>query len=188
MVNSDATQVEKISLKYLEAGHTYLSADSFHSGVERSMSKRPEGKVLDFDDFVDTVQNSNGRRVKVVKMENDQFLQWVDGHSAHIVRKNKVYIDQMSIVEFRRGVEDSLFFKTKFDDEEFESYKFLKKNFQLHIPRSMRQQNRGIPMDRKQGIIKNLVPLLPPNRREFWINMECSSDDYGDDRMDDVFH
>jgi len=36
-VNDPALAVEDITLKYFEPGHTFMSADSVHHGVEKSM-------------------------------------------------------------------------------------------------------------------------------------------------------
>jgi len=37
VVNDPKLAVEDISLKYFEAGHTFMSADSVHHGVEKAM-------------------------------------------------------------------------------------------------------------------------------------------------------
>jgi hypothetical protein len=38
VVNADLTLMEDITLKFLEQGHTFMSADSFHHGVEQSLT------------------------------------------------------------------------------------------------------------------------------------------------------
>ena len=47
-VNSNADP-DKVTLKYLEKGHTVMSADSFHARVEKGM--RANKMIYDFDDF-----------------------------------------------------------------------------------------------------------------------------------------
>ncbi len=47
LVNGDTTSMEEITLKYFEKGHLFMSADSFHHGVELEM-RNPGGVVYDF--------------------------------------------------------------------------------------------------------------------------------------------
>lgn len=79
MVNSNQIVAEDITLKYFEAGHTFMSADSVHHGVEQSMKYM--GNVYDFDDFVASVQNSNSKKMKIILLHNTNTLAWVSGDS-----------------------------------------------------------------------------------------------------------
>lgn len=40
IVNSEHISAKTITFKYLEAGHTFMSADVIHAGVERAMKKK----------------------------------------------------------------------------------------------------------------------------------------------------
>ena len=40
---SDTTSREDITLKFFERGHTFMSADCLHHGVEQQMRNRPGG-------------------------------------------------------------------------------------------------------------------------------------------------
>lgn len=54
-----------------------MSADSFHHQVENSLRKK--GKVYDFQDFVDCIENArSGKKVIVAVMELQNFYQWPD--------------------------------------------------------------------------------------------------------------
>ncbi|KAG5868844.1 hypothetical protein JTB14_012781 [Gonioctena quinquepunctata] len=53
IVNSSEIAANKIHLKYFQAGHTFMSADSFHHQVELSMKK--SGNIYDFNDFHEAV-------------------------------------------------------------------------------------------------------------------------------------
>ncbi len=55
-MNSDTISQEDITLKFFERGHTFMSADSFHHGVEQQMRSRQGGVVYDFEDFVKSSQ------------------------------------------------------------------------------------------------------------------------------------
>jgi hypothetical protein len=56
VVNCDLIAAKKISLKFLEAGHTYMSADSHHHRVSRTIKRLK--RVEDFSDFVIAVQSA----------------------------------------------------------------------------------------------------------------------------------
>lgn len=68
-VNANTTSREDITLKYFEQGHTFISADSFHHGVEQQMKNCPVGAVYDFEGFVSVVKSSNSKKVDVVEMK-----------------------------------------------------------------------------------------------------------------------
>ena len=53
LVNSQESMIEKVTLKYFTVGHSFMSADNFHSSVEREMKKMD--KVYDFNDFIQCV-------------------------------------------------------------------------------------------------------------------------------------
>lgn len=47
---------EQVTMKYLERGHTFMSADSFHASVEKSMKQKIN--VYDFSDFSDCISKN----------------------------------------------------------------------------------------------------------------------------------
>ena len=49
LLNSENVNLERITLKYFTAGHTFMSANNVHRGVEREMKKMD--KLCDFADF-----------------------------------------------------------------------------------------------------------------------------------------
>lgn len=82
LINSDNISTEDITLKFFEPRHTFMSADSFHHGVELEMKSRPGGVVYDFEDFLSVVGDSNAKKVEVVELRNQSIRDWTDGHSA----------------------------------------------------------------------------------------------------------
>lgn len=52
VMNSNELQVERILFKYLESGHTFMAADSFHAAVE---SKMRHERVVTFENFKSAV-------------------------------------------------------------------------------------------------------------------------------------
>lgn len=77
VVNSSSVGTESIVLKYFEKGHTFMSADSVHHGIEQEMRKRKN--IFDFNDFVDVVKVSNGGKMEVIVVEPTVTRNWVDG-------------------------------------------------------------------------------------------------------------
>ena len=168
LVNSDTTSLEDITLKYFEPGHTFMSADSFHHGVEQQIRKCPGGVVYDFDDFVNVVASSNSRKVDVVLMQNANVLDWRDRHSTSKVKKAKATkLGEMAEIQLRRG-SNSLFYKQSHIETEFTEIDFLLKKFIPTIPTLLRPQDRGVDEVKKRDIVDKLCPLMPPNRRGFW--------------------
>ena len=54
---------ESITVKYLEKGHTFMSADSFHARIEAEMRKKKN--LYDFSDF-QTVIGKCGQDVPII--------------------------------------------------------------------------------------------------------------------------
>lgn len=175
LVNSDTTSREDITLKFFEREHTFMSADSFHHGVEQQMRNHPGGVVYDFEDFVSVVASSNSRKVDVVQLENANVLDWRDGHSTTKVKKAQApKLGEMAEIQVRHGSK-SLFFKQSHTETDFTDLDFLLKRFELEVPTLLRPQDRGVEEAKKRNIIHNLCPLMPPNRRVFWSSLPVSN-------------
>ncbi|KAI4795919.1 hypothetical protein KUCAC02_029573 [Chaenocephalus aceratus] len=82
IVKSQTISTEDITLKCFQPGLTFMSADSFHHGVEQEMKSRPGGAVYDFDDFLSVVGNSNPKKVEGVELNNEGIGDGTGGHSA----------------------------------------------------------------------------------------------------------
>jgi len=102
LVNGDTTSMEDMTLKYFEKGHTFMSANSFHHGVELEMKNRPGGVLYNFEDFVNDVRSSNSRKVDVVEMKNADVLNWKDGHSC-VKTKKASKLGKMSVCDVAQG-------------------------------------------------------------------------------------
>lgn len=177
IVNSNIISAKTITLKYFEPGHSFMSADSFHHQVERSLKKK--GKVYDFSDFVHSVQVTNSGKNVVKIMEISDFFSFQDLASQHKLRKMepRIYLKDMMCVQVQRGLL-KIMYKTSHAEENFTELDFL----QVKISKSMefpqavaKTEPRGIDKERKAAIITKLVPLMPTNRRNFWYNLPISS-------------
>lgn len=82
IINSPENSLNSITIKYLCAGHTFMSADNFHRSVERAMKKMD--KVYDFEDFVCCV----GSHGDTISMKANDFFLWENGLSQSKISKS----------------------------------------------------------------------------------------------------
>ena len=125
VVNHSLNNIQAITLKYFEPGHTFMSADSFHNGVEKAMQKQPGGVVLDFEDFKGVIASSSSSRVNVVDLQCTNILASSSGHSVTKLKKVP-NLSGMAIIQLR-GVSRSMFIKLTQDEEEYTECDFLMK-------------------------------------------------------------
>lgn len=172
IVNSKDISANTITFKYLEAGHTFMSADSIHAEVEKRIRKKKN--VFDFDDFVAVVE---APKIKVTVPPADSFKALKPMQSQAKLSKRPCLLSEMRVVEFRRG-STVMHFKRRHSDIEFSPFDFLMKKFKpgtvAHQP--LRANARGIPTAKKDDIISKLLPLMPDNRQGFWTSLKCSED------------
>lgn len=174
IVNSSEICAETISIKYLEPGHTFMSADNFHHQVENQLQKA--GKVYDFADYIDCVQLANSGKVTVKTMEVSDFCKYMDHSSQHRLKKstNRVYLKDIVIVEVHRN-KSNLFVKTQYDgmiqEIEFLKVKYLKSSIPDPIINIL---PRGITEARKFAILSTLSKIIPQNRLPFWHNLHIN--------------
>ena len=99
VVNS--THLHKVTLKYFTVGHSFMSADNFHHGVENAMDK-----VYDFEDFVKCVSEVG----EVSVMQPTNFYSFQNGLSeSQASKKSRALLADVYTVEFRQGSLDMHF-------------------------------------------------------------------------------
>lgn len=162
--------IEKITIKYFEKGHTFMSADSFHALVEKTMRKKKN--IYDFEDFSDCI--SLGGTLLV--MQPGDFMDFEKKVSSG-KDTNYPYIKDMAVVQFRKG-STKIYWKKSLDDSDFEEGEFMIKKHRANVLNSsytpIVKQQRGIESSKKDGIITNLGPMMPQNRLDFWENLFVS--------------
>lgn len=168
IVNSNEIAAESITMKFLERGHTFMSADSFHHQVELAMKHYEGGNVCDFDDFVKCVQSANSRRVVGKELSVSDFADWPDWTSTSKLNNAvpRPYIANMSKIKFVRG-KKTMLYANSFKDDWIE-LDFIMAKHQGLIPPEMRTVPCGISREVKEGIIRKLISMMPFNRRLFW--------------------
>lgn len=162
LVNSEKISAQTISLKFLEAGHTFMSADSCHAAVEKKMKKKVN--VYDFADFVECI-NSTGATTLQATYQNFKLH---EGHQsqAKLKKADRPMLSDIRVAEFRRGYR-VVHYKKEHSDADYKTFDFLKAKYTLSAPAAI-QKPRGIPATKKRDIVKNLVPFMPDSRRVFW--------------------
>ena len=174
IINSDIINSQDITLKYFERGHTFMSADSVHHGVEKEMAAQPGGNIYDFADFVRVVSSSNSGNIDVIQLNSNDVRAWVTGHSVTKLKSPRPMLADIEEIQVRRDSK-LLYFKTSHDDDEFQSLDFLKKNHSLELPQAQRKGNIGISQQKKTNLVEKLCPLMPQSRRSFWNNLTVSN-------------
>ena len=110
VVNAADSYIETITIKYLTAGYTFMSADNFHRSVERETKK-----MYDFEDFADCVSNANEK----VTMKYDDSFMFNNGLSeSQVSKSSRPKFCDVSVVEFRRG-SLNMFYEWRHHDVEF---------------------------------------------------------------------
>ena len=112
-------QIQTITLKYFEPGHSFMSADSFHHSVEKEFRKRKN--IYDFQDFVDVI-NTNGEAV--IMKHGDCKLFTKDVSEAKYTCKP--LLQDVAEIQFRRGSIE-MHWKMSHREGEFKLGLFLKK-------------------------------------------------------------
>lgn len=191
IINCCHISADMITINYLEPGHTYMSADSFHHQVEKSLRKMR--KVYDFTEFKNAVQQANSRNVEILEMEARDFYNWKDFSSLHKIRKNqieKAYIHDMVQVYVKRG-QMSLYYKKDFNGPPVElNFLNAKINKSGIPPPTPKGKPRSISKERRDNIISKLLEsdnsIMPKNRLNFWkeIPITEEAEDENEDEND----
>ena len=77
-------------------------------------------------------------------------------------------LSNMAVVQFRRGAQLLFYRQVHGSNSPFLIADFLKKKSDIGVLPEDRSTPRGIPALKKDGIVKNLCPLMPRSRALFW--------------------
>ncbi|CAH1122987.1 unnamed protein product [Ceutorhynchus assimilis] len=161
------TGPNQITIRYLTKGHTHMSADGIHGNSEQKLLRKRN--IYDFQELIEAVESSR-RKLEVLQLK--EFHLWPNKK-----RNTKKAADPLKgfllneIVDvcFKKGSQ-CMQYKKDFADEYIE-LDFIQKK---HNPMTFTPQalsSRGISASKKAKILKDLVPLMPTNRRVFWETM-----------------
>ena len=142
-----------------------MSADSFHHLVEKRI--RSKGKLLDFNDFVDCV-NDCGISIEM-KGEDFFYFESKKGSSKKI---SPPLLNQVREVQFQKG-SSKMYWKESFYAETYNESEFLKKKNRRDLTSSAQQKGaKGIDAAKKESILKKLLPLMSKEKGKFWRELE----------------
>ncbi|XP_041358684.1 uncharacterized protein LOC121375341 [Gigantopelta aegis] len=148
-----------VRIKYLEKGHTFMSADSFHARIE--MGLRAKRNVYDFDDFCEVVSKFG----KALPMEHTDFYKYKNESSSAAFTK-KPHLNNVQEVMFKRG-SSNIFWKGSLADDTYQDGAFLKKKVARAILGGLEirplEVPRGITGAKKNDIVNKLCPFMPQN-------------------------
>ena len=170
-VQQPDNSTESITVKYLESGHTSMSADSSHQQIQKKLGKAKS--VHDFGDFVELVNNS-GVRAEI--MAPTDFLELQDGVSRSkldLLYKEGLCpkLREVRVLQARRGSE-LIHLKTSHGQQNFKRYDLIKSTYHPNDPVPRRQRARGINKDKIDTICRSLLPLMTGHSQLFWRQLQ----------------
>lgn len=162
---------DSVEFKYLTAGHTSMSADSFHAAIERK--KKKIGDVYTVDDFCDIVRSSTAN-VEILNMGKKILFT-----NKTRARSNLPKLGPIKVAKFQRG-KTTLAFKLSHATENFVEVEFLPKALTKTVKNGNLPQEcntmRGIPSAKKNKINDELGPLMSERGRRFFDSLIVSEE------------
>ena len=161
-----SSSLEWITLKYLEVGHTFMTADAVHGAIGRRIKKR---MLPTFYSFKKECAASM-KNIEVIEMQLGDFLTIQKQNRISSPKEPALRLDSIVQATFKRG-ESSVWVKTSFlgEETEFKILKkgFLKSNMSKVLPEKINER-RGIPATKKNGIMGTLPKDISPEDKDFW--------------------
>ena len=168
-VHQNTNAVEQITIKYLEKGHTSMSADPSHRQVQRNLSKR---KVCDFEDFSQAVKDTG---IKTTTMTHDDFFVIQDvipQKKLNLLGKegSRPYLGDTCCLQVRMGSED-IHLKKSHLDRQWKSFSVTKATFDPYEPPLRRSKPYGVNKAKIEKAVDSLLPLMPAHKQRFWSDL-----------------
>ncbi|XP_043208495.1 uncharacterized protein LOC122374051 [Amphibalanus amphitrite] len=169
-IQQEDNATQKITVKYLESGHTAMSADAAHQVIQKKMAK---AQLCDYQDFVSVVEDS-GNRVRTMKA--DDFFEFEDGISRRkltLLGKEgmRPHLRDVRALQVRRG-DDRLFVKACHTAKSWRGFQLLKATYNHSEPPKQRTTPRGVNKQKIDKLCQYLLPLMPHHKRPFWLQLQ----------------
>ena len=159
--------IQKISIKYFEEGHTFVSADSLHAQVEKDMRMRK--RLYDFNDFEGCVSKSG----VAVEMKAEDFFNFRN-HLSTGKDTNYPYLADVSEFQVRKG-STKMYRKNSHSDTEYKSGEFVTKKFIAKVSSDwyelQKEGPRGFITFKVEEIIEKIGAVIPKKRMKFWLQL-----------------
>lgn len=167
-VNSPYCSTNEIILKYLVKAHTFMAADGLHGRIEQSLRKLKN--VYDFNDYK-TACSKASSRANITVLSHTDFYKF-----ENLIRSRKSsqgesipYFKDIVSAKFVRGSTDFTY-QTSPHGEFLSTTNTLKRKAKLGLPDAM-TSDRGISVNKKAKIVRDLVNKMPANRKQFWMEL-----------------
>ena len=168
-IHSPNTGTETISIKYLEPGHTSMSADAIHQVVSKNLKRL--GMVQDIQDYITATEDAG---VKVTVMQPGVNMVKTEDCISRPALKTladqdeRPYIADFKLVQVRRGSRE-LWTKKSLLEPSWTTYSLLKNTSSVdEQPPMIRHRTGTASKERLEGICTKLVPHMPRHKRVFW--------------------
>ena len=159
---------DRITLRYLEKGHTFMKADSVHGQIGKKLKKA--GEVITFDELCDLCEKS-GSSIKVVTMSCTDFKKCTSGVRSRRTSNETTLPKINGICEavFTKGSR-KMQYREGSCTSELKEVDFLSQRFKLlDLGSSGQPKPRGIRPSKKDGILQLLSSSgVTPAKMRFW--------------------
>ena len=169
-LNNPSWNVDRIRIKYLQKGHTYMRADSLHGSFGSKLKAKEE--IIDFAAFSNICRLSR-KNIRCVHMTNDNFFDIDSEVRSQKTKagKNMPYLEEIVEVEFRRN-DRKLWFKKSFS-EEYIPCEFLIAKCKVNDFPARRTNNQKDQTYQKEDILE-LLRLTPSVNRSLWESLHVN--------------
>ena len=160
VVNREDLNLTKVTLKYLEKGHTSMSADAVHQVCNKQFKK--EKVVTDMEHFKSAISASSA----IIEMKPVDFRDIDSGVSMQKLKllgdsKDRPYLSEFKVVEVRRG-HDLVFTKVSHTTKTWRAFDVMKNGFTPAEQPQKRKSSRGVNKEKLRKLKQALLPLIPP--------------------------
>ena len=117
-----ATNIQTITHKFLEKGHTQNEDDAMHSTIEKAIGKTPVFTPLQYYVMVRGAKKT-GKPYELHEMTTEEFLDYRDlaGRYMKNIRTddegNKVLWHSFRVMQLRKDSPNQLYYKTQYDED-----------------------------------------------------------------------
>lgn len=161
---------ETITFKYFEPGHSFMKADAIHGQIGKKWNKTPE--VLDYEDLENLITAAN-KRNNIISLHAEDFKPFENGCMQRKKGSSLPKVNELKSVQLRKGSK-KLFYKLELEEDKFIEAAILNPKFKLSLPESSEFSPRGLNAKKKETIVKQLLPHMPPRKQIFWTNLSSS--------------
>ena len=143
-----------------------------HGSIGNKLKKTTE--VHTWQDLQNIIQASSSK-IKVITINHTNILQFKDFHSKTV---DFPLLKNIKAIKFVNR-SNMLYYKQSHDEKPYQQAEFLQQKYNNSqaddcFPKA-KTTPRGINLQKKKGIINNLISHMPNRKQQFWINIPTST-------------